>query len=339
MDPALIRQLSLGAFPPLVLGFIIFAAMWWSRRHDLAEASELSTGRRASMSCDMGSCSALARSPYSKLRELVVLLGLAASFLGLYPLIYGQIQAFPGRSADGALFYSTIIALLVSMLCIFVRYPLRRSIIIALAATGIAFLTFRRNIMGLSGAPTWTIGRSAFILAVVPTLSVSLSLALSMLANRGRLGGIISIVACVGAIAQTLVVTLSSLKHAQGAGILASFLLPAALIVFLRPAMRLPASAMCFCSLVLAILLTQAVQFGDADHQRTNWFIIGIVALSPWAAVAVLANMKRGGFSREVLAIIACSIVGGACVGYGAYQALEAQDNQSSSEDYDPYGG
>ncbi|MFO0857799.1 MAG: hypothetical protein U0640_10630 [Phycisphaerales bacterium] len=338
MDPALIRQLALGAFPPLVLGFIIFAAMWWSRRNDLAQAAELSTGR-ASVSCDMGSCSALARSPYSKLRELLVLLGLAGSFLVLYPLIYGQIQAFPGRSADGALFYSTIIALFVCMLCIFVRCPFRRSVIIALAAAGIAFLTFRRNIMGLSGAATWPIGRSAFILALVPTLSVSLSLALSILANRGRLGGIISIVACVGAIAQTLVVTLANLKHAQGAGILASFLLPAALIVFLRPAMRLPASAMCFCSLVLAILLTQAVQFGDADHQRTNWFIIGIVALAPWAAVAVLANMKRGGFSREVLAIIACSIVGGACVGYGAYQTLKSQDNKSSGEDYDPYGG
>lgn len=338
MDPALFRQLLIGAVPPLVLGFVIFAAMWWSRKHDLGEAAELGEGRRSS-SCDMGSSSLVGDSQYSRTREFVVLLGLGASFLGLYPFIYGQVQMFPGRTADGALFYNAIIALLASALCIFLRCPFRRSIVIALAGAGIAFLTFRRNIMGLSGAATWTFGRSAFILCVLPAISVCLSYALSLLANRGRLGGIISIVACVGAIAQTLVVTLANLKHGQGAGILASFLMPAALIVFLRPAMRLPASAMCFCSLVLATLLTQAVQFGDQDHQRINWIIVGIASIAPWAAVVVLSNMKRGGLSREVLAIVACTLVGGACVGYGAYQTLKASDNQSSGEEYDPYGG
>ncbi len=339
MDPALIRQLALGAVPPLVLGFIIFVAMWWSRRHDLGDAAELSTARRAPMSCDLGGCSLITSSPYSRLREFVVLLGLAASFLGLYPLIYGQVQAFPGRSADGALFYSAIMALLASALCIFLRCPFRRSVVVALAAAGIALLTFHRQVMGLSGAKQWAALESLFVLIMLPVLCVSLSLALSALANRGRLGGIISIVACVGAIAQTLVVTLASLKHAQGAGILASFLSPAALIVFLRPAMRMPASAMCFCALILATLLTQAVQFGDADSQRTNWIIVGIAVLAPWAAVAALANMKRGGLAREALAIIACVVVGGACVGYGAYQSLKAQNSESSTDEYDPYGG
>lgn len=320
MDPALIRQLMIGAIPPMLLGAVIFAVLWWSQRTDFGE-------HRGEP-----------RERHKVLRDFVVLSGLGASFLGLYPLIYGSIQTFPGRTADGALFYCAIIALAIGALCLFVRCITSRSIIVAVAAIAISCLTFRRGIFGADGGDAWNLGHSLFVIASLAAMSVLVSTGLTLLAERGRIGGVLSVIACVGAISQTLVVTLAQLKHAQGAGIFASFLLPAGLMVFLRPALRIPGGAMCFCGLVLATQLAQSVQFGDKDKVVTHWIIACIASAAPWAGVLALRSLKRCGIAKELLPIIACSLVGGASVGYGVYQTLAEKNNQSSGEEYDPYG-
>ena len=338
MDPALVKQLLLGVVPPFVLGLIVFALMWWKKQNDLALSSRNATVRERQTphvfdpSVNRGT-NALPphRSLTVAFREgtphhLLMLAGAAGCFLGVYPLVFGKFQPWPGANSDGALFWSAIIALAAGLFWCFIRNAWARSIVVVLALAACSWLSFRRQLFD-----SWTTLESLATVAMLILGGGLFAVTLARLGERGRIAGVIGSVAAVGLAAQVLVVCLASLKHAQGAGTFASFLTFAMVMILLRPTRALSGPMLAMIGIVLATQLVQLVRFGDG---KFPWLMAGLVLSGPALGLLAMRLFSRGGLASVLIPILATVLPGLAAVGTGAYLSLQA-DKASGTADYE----
>lgn len=308
MDPALVKQLLLGSVPPLVLGVIVFGLLWWRKQPDLIAAP-----------------AAQPNAPHDRLWQHLLLLACAAAcFLGVFPLAFGKIQAWPGASADGSLFWCAVVALAAGLLWCFVRNAWSRTVIVLLALAACAWLSFRRQLFD-----SWGTGESLATLALLLGGGGVFAIALARLGDRGRITGVIGSVAAVGLGAQVLVVCLASLKHAQGAGAFASFLTFAMVMVLLRPTRALSAPMLAMIGILLATQLVQLVRFGDG---KFPWLMAGLVMSGPALGLIAMRLFQRGGVVGVIVPLLATTLPALFAVGTGAYFSLHAEKSSVESD-------
>jgi hypothetical protein len=338
MDPALVKQLLLGVVPPLVLGVIVFGLLWWKRQNDLSLAprsAAVGDHRKPHEFDQTGDTEVHAASTQSfstgAAREpgwhgLVMLLCAAACFLGVYPLVFGKFQPWPGTSADGSLFWCALIALAAGLLWCFVHNAWARGTVVALALGACSWLSFRRQLFD-----SWSAAESLATLALLIAGGGLFAISLARLGERGRIAGVIGSVAAVALAAQVLVVCLASLKHAQGAGTFASFLTFAMVMILLRPTRALSGPMLAMIGIVLATQLVQLVRFGDG---KFPWLMAGLVLSGPALGLLAMRLFRRGGLASVLIPILATVLPGLAAVGTGAYLSLQA-DKASGAADYE----
>jgi hypothetical protein len=323
MDPTLVKQLLLGAVPPLVLGVIVFGLIWRARSRDLVtRALADAASRDERQQCgdhvsDQGS---------RRWHDVVLVLCVAAAFLGVYPIVFGKVQAWPGLSGDGAMFWVGVIAVAAGIAACIV--PRRHAVwgVVAPALAVCCWLSFRRQWFGDN------FSESTWLIAGFLGVGILLTSGLMMLGWMGRIAGVWSGVLAVGLCAQVLVVCLASLKHGQGAGAMASLLTFAMVMVLLRPTRALGGPTMITVGLILTTQLMQAAHFGRGE---LPFLMVGLASIGPLlGAIGLCLTSRRRGLASVLIPILATVLPGLAAVGTGAYLSLQA-DKASGAADYE----
>lgn len=325
MDPALVKQLLLGAVPPLVLGVIVFGLLWrrWSmdlvtRLLDDSEPARRGDrrvlGERVS---DAGS---------RRWHDVLLVCCVGATFLGVYPLVFGKVQAWPGLSGDGAMFWVGVVAVVAGVAACFVpkRWLVWLLVVPALAVC--CWLSFRRQWFGEN------FGESIWLIVGFMGVGVLFTSGLMMLGWIGRIVGVWGGVLAVGLCAQVLVVCLASLKHAQGAGAIASLLTFAMVMVLLRPTRALGGPVLITAGVILTTQLMQAAHFGRGE---SPFLMVGLATVGPLLGVACLfLTTRRRGLVSVLVPLAAIVLPGLIAVGTGAYLSLQAEKS-STGADYE----
>ncbi|GEM_PF-1325054 len=329
MDPALVKQLLLGVVPPMLFGVVVFAALWLWRGKELAGGVWNQQGAVKSLvhgwkPVDTGRYPGMT-SPWWHDVVLVVCVGIA--FLGVYPMVFGPVRAWPGNNADSALFWCALVAVATGLASSFIKHATLRGVLIGLALLLCGWMSFRRHWSG-----PWSTLETLASIVMLAAGGGMFILGLGMLGRSGRVAGVWSAVIAIGLCAQVLVVNLASLKHGQGAGAIASFLMPALLLVLVRPSRGFGAPLMVTVGLLLATQLMQGLHFGDG---RFPWLMVGLALIGPMCGVLAMRMLTGRGLASVAVPIIATALPGIVAVGSGAVMMSQAEMAPAATEEYD----
>lgn len=269
MDPALVRQLAIGAVPPLVAGALVFAAAF-GRRAGQAPAQSLGVqGTRA----------------VSGWRATLLVVACAVVPVLMHRLVWNAWPKWPPVGSDQALFYVAVIAALVglaSWLVLDVAGAGRRwalAIVVPLVLVGLVGAGFlsARNLIANRWGTEGTLRHAAVFLPA----AVAFVAGLVLLVRTPGPGSVGSVALLATVLSQTIAAGLSGLALGQSAGVVASFLGAGAVVALFRPAVAIPIAAALGLGVLLATIGLHGVLFGIGDNRA--WMMLAFV-LAPWLA-------------------------------------------------------
>jgi hypothetical protein len=276
IDPAVLRQLALGAVPPGIVATLGFALLWWRRR---------------------GRVNPPALPPL--LHRLATPCFFAAFYTAAHALLFGGLNVPPRQSTDWLPLFAALGAAL-AMVGALWRIPspgAKRWLHIA-AQGSLALVALAA--MGYLGAgravSNWSSRDAALHILPFALLCLVAIISAEILTRRrgGAAPAIALLITCAGA-AQVLMLAFSSLKLGQSAGLAAAFFGGAMLIAFFRPRLSLAAGAA-----IAPLVLTFAALYHGALFTYTSrpWMYIGCIAAAP--VLAALASWPGTPWSQRL---------------------------------------
>ena len=301
LDPAILRQLAMGAIPPGVASLVLFALLW--RR-----------GTRKSGS-----------------RPILAALGLGLLYGAFHAWLFGL--RFPPRESMDWLPLAAIAAAVGS--CALACLPTgdhrprwRPSIggaVITIAVLGLVGWLAAGNLR-----KSWSAAETLENVGWFVLLTGLAWAGASVLAHR-RPGPVapLTLLIIAGGASQVLALAFSSLKFAQSAGIWAAFLGGAMVVAFFRRGLSLARGGVLPPVAVTAAAVFQAFLITSADRPR---LYIGLLVLSAIGAGLGAAFPTTGGRGRRITGVLAPIVLAAIPVVIGVAVALAAA---AGADDYE----
>lgn len=275
MDPALAKQVALGAAPPLGAMFLTTAALWRLGRRSSAEERGW---RLAALPCLM-----------------------SAVYIGTHLLALG-VPDWPVRRALHTLVFAALIAGAAGVILALRRWPAAVVVAIGALAAGLAAW------LGVRGAmSSWDPGQTALRLgAVTAAGGLNVLAAERIVRDLAGRAGPVAVLLAVGGAAQVLATGFFSLTLGQAAGIGAATLTGAIAASFIAPG-RAAWSAVPTVPVVMAVVcLFQGALFGGSERP---WVLFGLCAAALPLGGAVLMFLPRAWSSVRRAACVMLGIV------------------------------
>jgi hypothetical protein len=295
MDPAMMKNLALGAFPPMLLAIVFFAAMWRKRR----EADGASGGTEDARRLDWRVIAAPAVLAFATVVTYVIVMGMP----GIPP---GSAMEWMPFVALGAGVAGAIAS--IERLPGFLRWPPSFAVLVAAW-----WVSARRPIEA-----SWTNEQIAMELMefVVPAM-VALAAALVLTRRAGALPIVIMLV-FVGSASQLLVLGFNSMRQGQVVGMTAAALVGMAGVAIWRRNLRIGPGAVVFGVVMVMTGLFQARLFGQATNEMARVYMSILIFSIVLGAMVYSGLPEKRPVLRAVLALVAMGVPLAATTGYAA---------------------
>lgn len=319
MDPDIIQQLAKGAIPPGMIGALLLLPLWWSAGKRNAEDSAGNTN----------------------FRTLVTVAIYAVAFVATFSYAIRPLSGSAVRMEDVLPWIALVLAFFATLVEVRSLHWRVRGlfIVVGTVLASAIYLSFSpltragwavdawKWFVGLAGAATVS---SLSLAVVASSIRGETSSPQSELFSNGRAGPVPAIVALIVAAfsSQLLVVGFHGLKFGQVAGIGASFAGAAAVVAVLRPKMQFGAGTVFAIAAFSAITLAAGIALGDAPEGNDyRIYQALLVTLSPVAAAVAGLLVRKPGFVRGALQVLAATIVALSGFAWAAAIALNAAKN------------
>ncbi len=295
MDPAMMKNLALGAFPPMLLALVFFAAMWWKRRETDAPADGTQEARRFDW------------------RVVVTPLALALATIVTYVVVMGMPKIPPWNAMEWMPFIALGAGIAGAIASIerlpgALRWP---PAFVALVAAWWA--SARRPI-----ETAWTNEQIAMELTEFVVSGMVAMAAGVILTRRAGVLPIVMLLVFVGSASQLLVLGFHSMRQGQVVGMTAAALVGVAGVALWRRNLRIGPGAVVFGVVMVMTGLFQSRLYGQATNEMARVYT-SLLIFSIVLAAMVHAGLpeKRPGL-RAALALIALAVPLAAATGFAA---------------------
>lgn len=303
MDPAMVKNLALGAVPPLVLMLVYFAIV--HRR------------RGAEQAWWVGAVTPL-------VMALAVVVTYAIAF---------QMPTLSARASFEWLPIAAIAAGIAGAVASMERWPALVRWTPAVLAVLFGAWASARNLIGGSWSAAQT---GAYLVEAGVTGVVLLGAGHVLVAKRAGIVPALVLMLFAGAASQLLVLGFFSMKVSQVAGMGASMMMAAVAVAFRRPTLRVGSGAMVFIVALSLTALAQGRLYGQATPEFVRIYaalltlsLVGGALVQAWVADRWSARVR----GAMVLGAVALPLV----VGIGIAGAKWQADEKGGEEGEDPY--